>query len=120
MEKKFKAWDNKEKKMLIQSPCASMQLFHITPLGNVYHDQGKVWDLTLLQYTGKEDKVGREIYEGDICRFYSILNSLWENVGKVSLYDGAFWIRGIALHCFSPQQLEIIGNDFENPELLKK
>lgn len=93
------------------------------PLGN---------KITYMQYTGLKDKNGKEIYEGDLFR--------WEEdaVGVIKFRDGSFYLEtNIALPCdsvhapgfYSPwlraikfeleNELEIIGNIFENSELLE-
>ena len=93
--------------------------------------------LNLMQYTGLKDKNGKEIYEGDVL--YSIDNIVVESIGgygrteqeaafavvtydtdlaafvlqsdNVMLKDELIWEHA----CYS----EIIGNIYENPELIK-
>lgn len=80
---------------------------------------------TVGQYTGFKDKDGTEIFEGDIVIWTGIED--WEEVGEVSLisYDEelAQFIQTIeGLHpseILSPEKLMVIGNIYENPELLK-
>lgn len=72
-------------------------------------------------YINKSDKNGRKIYEGDILRFYS-LN--W----KVEFDERnlAFSMTGLisdSKHSFfnvDSNELEIIGNIYENPELINE
>ena len=93
-------------------------------------------DLEIMQYTGLKDKNGKEIYEGDILQFsdkwewyryqYSFsktreeIEQLPYGCGVVTWNDrdGAWeHIGGTSdLH----QYLEIIGNIYENPELIEK
>jgi len=70
-----------------------------------------------VQYTGLKDKNGKEIYEGDIL--------LWEDVkikSEVVFEEGCFVIKheqGGSDFISSKNMFEIIGNIYENPELIK-
>ena len=78
--------------------------------------------IKLMQYTGLKDKNGVEIYEGDIVR-----EVLWEQnqtedvLGKVHWSEGnaGFWVSGrsVLTKGYS-EDLEVIGNIYENPDLL--
>lgn len=83
-------------------------------------------DFILLQFTGLKDKNGKEIYEGDILR----LDKDWQGpssngmkVGAVKYEDCSFCLElydSLPLHLLIPAVIEIIGNIYENPELLEK
>jgi len=76
----------------------------------------------LMQYTGLKDKNGTEIYEGDIVRDNK--GAIW----VITHSNGAFW-RGVpsldnrggimpVYLLYDGEDFEVIGNIFENPELL--
>jgi len=82
-------------------------------------------EAVLMQYTDLKDKNGVEIYEGDIvdCERHGFTTS-------IEYYGGAFRCRseGVPLslyidECYADKddnnQLEVIGNIYENPELLE-
>jgi uncharacterized phage protein (TIGR01671 family) len=81
---------------------------------------------TLMQYTGLKDKNGREIYEGDVLAFS---NSPEIPKGHVHFKDGGWrvlrniklktdWINDTYLRSYTKRHV-VIGNIYENPELLK-
>ena len=71
----------------------------------------------VMQFTGLLDKNGKEIYEGDII---NVENPLLSNPRPRKVYfdEGSFF-AGVAFHWLLPPQLEVIGNIYENPELLE-
>lgn len=66
---------------------------------------------TISQYTGLKDKNGKEIYEGDIIKIFSHHNLLAQ-VTIPGIYE-LLWTGESTV-------IEIIGNIYENPELLDK
>jgi len=128
-ELKFRAWDKKLKKMFEFELEWSKYVNHeeiqcLTPVGvgnpNVENIE-KPSDL--MQYTGLKDKNGKEIYEGDILNMtYHGSVSIVEPEIKVivGFERGSFIIEenGISLGKIG-RSLEVIGNIYENPELLE-
>lgn len=76
-------------------------------------------DLVLMQYTGMKDKNGKEIYEGDIVKIaYGIEKPYKEIISEV-IYDDGYEVDIGRLASFH-NVCEVIGNIYENPELLEK
>lgn len=80
-------------------------------------------EVVLMQYTGLIDKEYREIYEGDIIMFSS--QSIKEYPEDMRI-ENPFVVqfRNYSWFPFShglpmPSDLEIIGNIYQNPELIK-
>jgi uncharacterized phage protein (TIGR01671 family) len=126
-EIKFKAWHTETEQMLFVGDA-----FGTThPLDcAVYAKSGQ--DLILLQFTGLKDKNGKEIYEGDIVQFDVTMDSGGPRkfeYGVVRFSDSGFWTSssGTESEELLCEELEfefldpkVIGNRFENPDLLTK
>ena len=74
---------------------------------------------TVGQYTGLTDKNGTKIFEGDICWFYGgeYYSGSWEHNAIVAITDIT---DDEQIHYLkNAEYCEIIGNVFDNPELLE-
>lgn len=80
-------------------------------------------DFLLLEYTGLKDKKGKEIYEGDVTDEGVVewVEDLTFDLGGAS--HPGFYFKNLDNHDLdfgkSFEDCEVIGNVFENPELLK-
>ena len=84
------------------------------------HFESEPEDLVFMQYTGCEDRKGQGIYEGDIIKEYTTEDEYFLTeviytkgcfMGKEPGYDPEY-----PIYDFSGG--EVIGNIYENPELL--
>lgn len=73
-------------------------------------------DLVWLQFTGLLDKNGKEIYEGDILA-YSIHEEATPMYIEVVIPD--FFIDLGDFNITDNEEAKIVGNIYENPELIK-
>lgn len=124
-EIKFRAWDRKFKKWTSYSIDDGLVMF--------YDDHEECWEISqggerfiLCQYTGFKNFNKKEIYEGDIVRALGFFS--WIGVAKYFDKNQAFAFeiidknyRGSRLSMNQLNQyIEIIGNIYENPELLEE
>ena len=121
-EIKFRAW-HKEKKIMgevLGIDILHKEIFFSNEDVDCYeHTDFK--DIELMQYTGLKDKNNKEIYEGDIVTLHNskykvIFNS--KEAGFV-LRDDEFEMN-IPFTNNNNKRMEVIGNIYENPELLKE
>lgn len=102
---KFRSWDNRNKIMDIPNAIAN----------DIDSDKYQI-----MQFTGLLDKNGKEIYEGDIATSEFGIGTI--EYGKISKAPEFHFDTGhddLWLWCCKNSTLEVIGNIYENPELLE-
>jgi uncharacterized phage protein (TIGR01671 family) len=136
-EIKFRAWDKDEKRMRYGG-------FFVQASSGYAVDEGREQfeNYHLMQFTGLKDKNGKEIYEGDIVRITHEDEVHehdencespcdWPDASKTTVvkwddeFGGIVWsepelFEGEYMYSFAaePYVYEIIGNIYENAELL--
>jgi len=118
-ELKFRVWDNQSDFYWGEGEGMDFKKIAF----NFYDSLFEECRLVFQQYTGLIDKNGVEIYEGDIVKATSDQYTNENFIGKVIFDEGYFctWvnkndIRGI----WTGDDIEVIGNIFENKDLLEK
>lgn len=140
-EIKFRAWETKEKRMVLNGQF-DIHLYGEGNYGISHHffDESERqyrftcckrnnWDRTkpeviLMQWTGLKDKNGGDIYEGDIvaCMSFGILKRKPLKPYFIVKWDsqrGRFEACHIDIGYYLNTEYVVIGNIFQNPELLK-
>lgn len=95
----------------------------LAPSSMISRSSAKGERFVLMQYTGANDKNGVEIYTGHIVKFVSRLDDS-KRIGAVRYWagDAAFLIeceREMFFLFHDALGREVIGNIYENPEILK-
>lgn len=101
----------------------------VEELGHIHHLQGLGGELeNLCQFTGLKDKNGKEVYFGDIVEYEELPFTQSEGPlpkHKVIIEDNIQfretrlgWSWGIDLSFKGFQPIKVIGNIYENPELI--
>ena len=129
-EIKFRAWDKRTRKMVYTGFHLLGEVSAFDLLYQYGMEHGKRKDepgllrlnsFVIMEYTGLKDKNGKEIFEDDL-----IINQSRNNKKpiKVIFKEGAFKMKyqGIIPYLTEYECLEseVIGNIYENPELMEE
>ena len=131
-EIKFRAWIKEDKKMenvkTMDFTDKTIRCLKKNEFINAYLLRRVSFDnVELMRYTGLKDKNGKEIYDGDIVLVELCGTSTWyktvvefkEGAFIASLIDREDYIY-IFNRGFDSNDFEILGNVYENPELLEE
>ena len=120
-EIKFRAWDKDKAQMIYPSILGIGFENFAWQHGRDYihncqdwgNEDGFIYDPILMQFTGRKDKIGKEIYKGDINQDKGVV--IWNESDASFCWD----YKDIEVLSMGEENewCEVIGNIYENPEL---
>lgn len=120
----YRAYDLEEKKMYSPEALAKAG-FTVAPDGLPSNASKPLFNIVLMWYSGRTDDSGKKIFESDICKI-GILNDF----GSLTIDYGIMkWDKlrctfmllipsAVANMELKIQSVVLLGNEFENPELV--
>ena len=134
----LRAWDSSKNKMVYdfsdhQSHKMPSLFYEDDRLFAGYFDIVGEWvNIDLMQFAGFHDRTGKAVFEGDIIE-YSIAECFDYNIDidyekiynnpqhalmEWSTKAAGFRLKAMCRFTITPQQMTVVGNIYENPELL--
>lgn len=130
-EIRFRAWDKKRNKWAENIEIYGDGSFNIgyfleggglvgaddIAIDGIVFDKKR--DAILMQFTGLKDKNDKPIYEGDILVWHNQTGEPDSDIEPVRFEGGCFGCGNDLLGELDLDSIEVIGNIYENPELLE-
>ncbi len=118
-EIKLKAWDKRQKQMSGIFTIADVTQYEYI-FERMFNKLARFKDLIWLEYTGLKDKNGKEGYFDDLVKWgkaiYKVVWNEKEGIAALQYVSGQEVFKYLRISQI--KQGEIIGNVYENPELL--
>ena len=120
----YKAFDLEKNIMLSPKELASRG-FTIAPDGLPSNATEPLFNIVVLWWSGQIDHDGKQVFEGDICKVH-----IKNEFGSIVIDYGIMrWVKELYQfilmvpsaqggHSLDVQKVELLGNEFENPELV--
>ena len=133
---KFRAWCKEDKRMYwnvqnaydtlachnFPETCDDKDIecdhdFMPSSFGSVLNNE----DYVVMQFTGLHDKNGVEVWEGDVIEVYNEQYKVFQEESGAWHYREwrEFPKTGVIRYDLLPEEIQVLGNIYENPELVK-
>lgn len=132
-EIKFRLWSKIGKKFIeTDNPDLDFVINNNGYLYSIENFYGEIYilpqmDIEVLQFTGLQDRNGKEIYEGDILKYNFLYDGRLKHTSPVTYLEtqASFGLKDIygneipLYRITANNYFEVVGNIYENPELLE-
>ncbi len=132
-EIKFRLWSKIGKKFIeTDNPDLDFVINNNGYLYSIENFYGEIYilpqmDIEVLQFTGLQDRNGKEIYEGDILKYNFPYDGRLKHISPVTYLEtqASFGLKDIygneipLYRITANNYFEVVGNIYENPELLE-
>lgn len=116
-ELKFRAWDARNKEMFTPKEIVFNEHYGVLFFNRFSQHNN---DMVLMQFTGLKDINGKDIYDGDIVKESAPRGYKDIIVFEDGKYQMIRLMTSLTRESIKKYEFEIIGNLYENPELLSE